>query len=207
MPVRPDCSPAGQSGAAMPSLASIFSSSSKIDALITGLLRLSRLGRAALDIEKLDVKRIVDDVLGAFEYHIKEKGIKLEVKDLPDCQGDETQINQVFSNLIDNAIKFSDPGRPGTIKVSGVKEAERAIYCVEDNGKGIGEKNRERVFEIFYRQDPGAAPGEGLGLTIIRRILERHRGKVWVESESGRGSKFFFSLPADEDTLRGGNHI
>jgi len=187
------------------SLAFIFSSSSKIDALITGLLRLSRLGRAALDIETLDVKRIVDDVLGAFEYHIKEKGIKLEVEDLPVCQGDETQINQVFSNLIDNAIKFIDPGRPGTIKVSGVKEAEHAIYCVEDNGKGIGEKNREKIFEIFYRQDPEATPGEGLGLTIIRRIIERHHGKVWIESESGRGSKFFFSLPAGEDTLRGGH--
>lgn len=188
------------------SLAFIFSSSSKIDALISGLLRLSRLGRAALKIERLDVKGIIADVLCAIEYHIKAKGITLVVEDLPVCWGDETQINQVFSNLIDNAIKFLDPGRPGVIKVSGVKEADRALYCVEDNGKGIAEENRERVFEIFYRHDPGAASGEGLGLTIIRRILDRHHGKIWIESEPGRGSKFFVSLPAGEDMLRGGNH-
>ncbi len=181
------------------SLAFIYASSAKIDALISGLLRLSRLGRAALNIERLDVKRIVDDVLSGFEYHIKGKGIRLEVENLPLCQGDEMQINQVFSNLIDNAIKFLDPGRPGFIKVSGVKEAERALYCVEDNGIGIGDGNRERVFEIFYRHDPDATSGEGLGLTIIRRILDRHHGKVWIESESGRGSKIFISLPTGEN--------
>ncbi len=182
------------------SLAFIFSSSSRIDALISGLLKLSRLGRAALKIERLDVKKIIANVLSAIEYHIKEKGIKLEIEDLPDCRGDETQINQVFSNLIDNAIKFLEPGRPGLIRVSGGKQADHALYCVEDNGRGIEEENRESIFEIFYRLDPRAAPGEGLGLSIIRRILERNHGKVWIESEPGRGSKFFVSLPAAEET-------
>ena len=183
------------------SLAFIFSSSSRIDALISGLLRLSRLGRAALKIERLDVNKIVADVLSAIEYHIKEKAIRLEIEDLPVCWGDETQINQVFSNLLDNAIKFLDPGRTGLIRVSGVKQADHALYCVEDNGKGIAKENRERICEIFYRHDPGATPGEGLGLTIIRRILERNHGKVWIDSEPGRGSRFFVSLPAPEDTL------
>ena len=174
----------------------ILASSAKIDSLLSGLLRLSRLGRAALIMEKLDMNGLMADVARAFEFLIKEAGATLEVEDLLPCHGDKTQVNQVLSNLVDNALKFLQPGRAGVIRVSGRSEDGRAIYCVEDNGIGIAPEHQERVFEIFQRLDPSANSGEGLGLAIVRRILERHAGKAWVESEPGKGSKFFVSLPS-----------
>jgi len=173
----------------------IFASSAKIDSLLSGLLRLSRLGRAALTMEKLDMDEVVADVVRALEFFVKGAGATLRVEDLPPCRGDRTQINQVFSNLIDNALKFLDANRTGIIRVSGWSEDGQAVYCVEDNGIGIAPEHQERIFEIFQRLDPSANSGEGLGLTIVQRILERHRGKVWLESERGKGSKLFVSLP------------
>ena len=174
----------------------ILVSSSKMDSLLSGLLRLSRLGRAALNIKQLDMNNLMSEVVASFEFQVKETGTTLEVEELPPCMGDETQINQVFSNLLDNALKFLDLSRPGVIKISGNEEKNQVIYCVEDNGIGIGEKDKEAIFEIFRRLNPGDKPGEGLGLTIVRKILDRHGGKIWVESDPVKGSKFFVALPA-----------
>ena len=177
----------------------ILASTSKIDTLLSGLLRLSRLGRAALAIKKLDMNELITDVIRAFEFKIKAAGVTLEVEHLPSCRGDQTQINQIFSNLIDNALKFLDPNKPGTIRVSGRKKGSQVTYCVEDNGIGIAPDHQERIFEIFQRLDPSSSSGEGLGLTIVRRILDRHSGKIWIKSERDKGSKFFISLPAVQD--------
>ena len=173
----------------------ILASSSKMDSLLSGLLRLSRLGRAALNIKQLDMNKLMAEVVASFEFQIKESGVTIGVEELPPCYGDGTQINQVFSNLLDNALKFLDADRPGKIRISGKASEGRVTYCVEDNGMGIADKDRERIFEIFCRLDPDAGIGEGLGLTIVRKILNRHGGKVWVESEPGKGSWFFVSLP------------
>jgi PAS domain S-box-containing protein len=175
----------------------ILTSSAKMDSLLSGLLRLSRLGRAALNIKHLDMNKLVAEVVASVEFQIKESGTTVEISDLPPCYGDETQINQVFSNLLDNALKFLNPKRKGKIKIRGKTEKEQVVYCVEDNGIGIDEKDKQVIFEIFRRLDPEARSGEGLGLTIVRKILDRHSGRVWVESEPGKGSKFFVSLPAN----------
>ena len=174
----------------------IITSSYKIETLLGGLLQLSRLGRAELDIKRLNMNKLMESVIQTFEFSIKERGVKLEVGDLPPCLGDETRINQLFANLIDNALKFLDPDRPGIIKVEGEKRGEQVVYCVEDNGIGIAPEYHERVFEIFERLNPTAGAGEGLGLTIVRGIADRHNGKIWLESEPGKGSRFFVSLPA-----------
>jgi signal transduction histidine kinase len=174
----------------------ILTSSAKMDALLSGLLRLSRLGRASLNIKQLDMNKLMAEVMASVEFQIKESEATVEVDDLPPCYGDETQINQVFSNLLDNALKFLNPKRKGKIKIRGKTEKEQVVYCVEDNGIGIAGKDKQVIFEIFRRLDPGARSGEGLGLTIVRKILDRHGGKIWVESEPGKGSKFFVSLPA-----------
>ncbi len=173
----------------------IQSSTSKMDSLLTGLLRFSRLGRNAIIIKPLDMNKLVSNVVMAFEYQTKEKGTTLKVDDLPPCIGDEVQINQVFSNLLDNALKCLDPKRAGVIRISGEQEKGQAVYCVEDNGIGIAAEHWDKIFEIFRCLDPKAIPGEGLGLTIARKILHQHNGKIWVESEPGKGSKFFVSLP------------
>ena len=172
---------------------------SKIDTLLSGFLRYSRLGRAALNIERLDMNAMVGDISRAMEFQLKQAGVSLEVGQLPDCLGDAMQINQVFSNLLDNAIKYLDPRRPGIIAVSGRQEDGRSLYSVRDNGIGIAPQHQPKVFEIFHRLNPAATQGEGLGLTIAQRILERQNGQITVASELGQGSTFQVNLPAPAD--------
>lgn len=174
----------------------IIKSVSKMDSLLIGLLKLSRLGRALLKIEKIDMNRLISNVVNSLEYRIKEVGAELEIAELPPCKGDMVQINQVFSNLLDNALQYFDPRRPLVVRISGNKEKARSVYCIEDNGLGISSEYQEYIFKIFHRLKQQADTGEGLGLTIVRTILNRHGGKVWVESESARGSRFYVSLPS-----------
>lgn len=170
----------------------------KIDLLLSGLLRYSRVGRLVMNIQVVDMNALVDGVAQASKFQIDEAGAHFRREDLPKCFGDPSHLGQVFSNLIDNALKYRDPNRPIEIKVAGTVERGRAIYGVSDNGIGIDPEHREKVFEIFHRLNPEAAQGEGLGLTIAQRILERHNGRIWVEGRPGTGSTFFVSLPSVE---------
>lgn len=173
----------------------IRTSTAKMDSLVSGLLRLSRLGHADMKMKDLDMNELISIVVSEIEFRIKEAGVKLEISQLPRCRGDRMQINQVFSNLLENALKYLKPSRPGIIRISGYEEEDHPIYCVADNGIGIASKHQKRIFEVFHQINPGAGNGEGLGLAIVSRILDTHRGKVWVKSEPGKGSQFFVSLP------------
>ena len=174
----------------------IRAGSDKINSVLSGILQFSRLGRLSLNHEPLNINAIVYGIATVMEFQLKEKGVLLQIDDLPDCLGDETLVSQVFSNLIENAYKYLEPSRQGVIRVSGKIKDEKSIYTVEDNGIGIHPDHQGKIFEMFHRLNPTEGGGEGLGLTIVRRIVERHQGQVWVESEFGIGTKFLVSFPS-----------
>jgi PAS domain S-box-containing protein len=176
----------------------------KMGCLIDGLLRLSRLGRGAASVERLDMDRVLRDVVAVQAFAFESARAAVTIGPLPPCVGDPITINQVFSNLLDNALKYRDPARPLRVSVSGGIEGERAVYCVADNGVGLAREEHERIWEIFHRVQPrGAVPGEGLGLSLVRRIVECHGGETWVESTPDEGSRFYVALPC-QPTSEGG---
>jgi len=133
----------------------------------------------------------------AFELEKNDAQVIVE-KNLAGCYGDLHQLNQVFSNLLDNAIKYRAPERALIVRVASQVEGDKVVYTVADTGLGMAPENREKIWEIFRRfNENDSISGEGLGLTIARRIVERHGGKTWVESELGVGSQFFIELPAN----------
>jgi PAS domain S-box-containing protein len=170
----------------------------RLTGIIDALLRLSRLGRVQYEPRPLAVGPIVERVVQSLRVTIDQKGAAVTVGPLPDAWADPTAVEQVFANLIGNALNYLDPTRPGTVEVASVPGEDPAVrvYYVWDNGVGIPAAHHAQVFQAFRRLHPGLAPGEGMGLVTIRRILERLNGEVWFESHEGSGTTFFFTLPA-----------
>ena len=179
------------------SLGFITSSVDKMKSLIDGLLRISRIGTAEINIVDVDMNDLLGQVRDAMGYQLRENVSRFHVGTLPVCCGDVGLLNQVFTNLIDNATKYRESSRDCEIEVSGEIVGGEAFYCVRDNGIGVKKAFQGKVFEIFHRLDPEAGiAGEGLGLTIVTRIVDRLGGRIWLESESGVGCEFFVALPS-----------
>jgi PAS domain S-box-containing protein len=174
----------------------IRASAGKMDGLINGLLRVSRVGRIAVNPQTVDLERLLRSVLTSLKIQAQQAGAAIEIGPLPPCRGDPQLLGQVVTNLLDNALKYRDPARPLRVTVSGRIEGREVFYCVADTGMGIAAEHQNKIWEMFHRLHPeGPAPGEGLGLKIVRRILDRHHGRIWVESQHGMGSRFFVALP------------
>jgi PAS domain S-box-containing protein len=178
------------------SLSFIHAGTLKMQALLKGLLEVSRVGTTAFKQEAIDMNGMMALIVAGMQFQITNSGADVTIDDLPDCIGDANHINQVFSNLLNNAIKYLNPDRKGVIHASGQVQGGESIFCIEDNGLGIAPAHQPKIFELFHRLEPrGDVKGEGLGLTIARRILSREGGRIWLESEPGKGSRFFVSLP------------
>jgi PAS domain S-box-containing protein len=182
------------------SIAYILKSVNQMDRLLAGLLKISRLGRAAMTVVRIDLNQLLADVAAAMDYQIRETGAAVEIGDLAPCCGDATQLNQVFTNLLSNALKYRHPGRTPHVRIRSETDEHATgmvTIAVEDNGIGIAEAHREKIFELFHRLNPGDSDGEGLGLTTVRTILDRHHGRIRAESTPGRGSTFYVTLPGE----------
>lgn len=181
---------------AQESLRFIRSGVARMDVLLEGLLRISRLGRAAVDTGHQDVHGQMSSLIRSLEFQLHEAGATVEVGPLPPCLGDRMMLDQVFGNVLDNALKYRDPNRLLHLSITGRVEDNTAIYRISDNGIGIAENHYSKIFEIFQRLDPENGAGQGLGLAIAQRCLTRLGGSITVKSKLGEGSVFEVSLPA-----------
>lgn len=179
----------------------IFTNVAKMDKLINGLLHISRTGRIGMTVSRVDMNRIIRAVLDSFAFQLDQARAETRIGDLPDCYGDENLLNQLFSNIVSNAIKYRDGVRPLVITIGCAPRHRRNQYFVSDTGIGIAKQYCDRVWDVFYRVDwDGSAPGDGVGLSIVKRIVDKHAGRTWLESEEGQGSTFFVELPAEPFT-------
>jgi PAS domain S-box-containing protein len=170
---------------------------SRMQNLINDLLEFSRVTTKAREFEPVDCEFILDRVLSDLEIPIKENNAIISYNNLPVIVADRTQLAQVFQNLISNAIKFRGENAP-EIRIFAEKKADQWLFSVKDNGIGIDPKYSERIFEVFKRlHKTEEYPGTGIGLSICKKIVERHGGKIGVESEVDKGSTFYFTLPVN----------
>ncbi len=177
-----------------------------VNTVTSGILRFIRLGQIDIQWERLDMNRLMMGIVSSMEFQLKEKGVVLQIEDLPDCMGDEVLITQVFANLIDNAQKYLEPSRPGEMTISGKIANGSSAYAITDNGIGIPQEQHARIFQVFHRLSPQHGKGEGLGLAIVQRIIDRHQGKIEVESLPGKGTTFHVFFPRAIEVEEGGHH-
>ena len=173
----------------------IVEGSHRMKDLIDDLLTFSRLNTEAKEFELIDLENALGDVLLNLKASIEENNVTITHDLLPIIKVDSSQIRQLFQNLITNAIKFHDK-EPPKIHISAEDSGKEWLFCVRDNGIGIDRENQEKIFNVFNRLHTREEyEGTGIGLSIAKRIVNRHGGQIWVESEPGKGANFYFTIP------------
>lgn len=175
-------------------IAYITEGAHRMERLIDDILDFSRVGRAECHRAPLDSRLALDAALADLQPRIAESQARLTIAAMPRILADEVQMERLFANLVGNALKYHRPGVPPEILVRGEECDEGWHFSVADNGEGIAPADQERVFMVFARLHGKDNPGTGLGLAICKKIVERHGGRIWVESVPGRGSTFHFVL-------------
>jgi PAS domain S-box-containing protein len=176
-------------------LSFVLSNIEKMDTLINGLLKLSRTGTIELNIQKIDMNALFEKILQSLDFQIKEAQCEIHIDSLPGCYGDAALLDQLFANIISNALKYSDSERALKITVTAKQTYNIVVYTIRDTGKGIGQKHLDKIWDVFYRIDRRSGKtGEGIGLSLVKRIVEKHKGKVWAESDENKGSAFHIEL-------------
>lgn len=186
----------------------IRASTAKMDRLINAILKLSREGRRNLVPEPLEMTNIVQAIADSVRHQTDAADAAIEVPKLAWIESDRLSIEQIFGNLIDNAVKYLDPSRPGRIVVTGEDVAGGWVeYRIADNGRGISPKDHERIFELFRRSGKQDRPGEGLGLAFVRNSVRRLGGSIDIDSTLGEGSTFVLKFPKRLIPLEAGDRL
>ncbi|WP_439375232.1 sensor histidine kinase [Bradyrhizobium sp. DASA03120] len=173
----------------------IKSSIAKMDRLISAILNLTREGRREFQPEKIDMREFVEAIVSTLAHQAAEAQAEIHVEPLPDIVSDRLALEQIFSNLIDNAIKYLKNGVPGEIRIRGRTKLGYAIFEISDNGRGIDPKDHQRIFDLFRRAGTQDKPGQGIGLAHVRALVRRLGGTMSVSSELNAGSTFTITLP------------
>jgi len=172
--------------------------------MVKSLLMTSSLekGQLGFHYENFDIVELAQDIIEEEKKNAKETGVELKLEykesDIPKIRGDKERIKWVFRNLIENGIRYTGSGKIIIVKIKFNKEEKDILVSVTDNGIGISEKDRSHIFEKFYRSERAIQKhneGNGLGLFIVKKIIEHHKGKIWFETEKEEGTTFYFTLP------------
>jgi len=173
----------------------IKSSIAKMDRLISAILNLTREGRREFEPVWIDTKDLIEGIVTTVAHQAAEAKTQIRIETLPNIVSDRLALEQIFSNLIDNALKYLKPGVPGEISVRGRTKLGFAIFEISDNGRGIDPRDHQRIFELFRRAGTQDKPGQGIGLAHVRALVRRLGGTMSVASELNQGSTFTITLP------------
>jgi signal transduction histidine kinase len=173
----------------------IKSSIAKMDRLISAILNLTREGRREFEPVRIDTRELIEAIVTTVAHQASEAEAQIRIEPLPDIVSDRLALEQIFSNLIDNALKYLKPGVPGDISVRGRTKLGFAIFEIADNGRGIDPKDHQRIFDLFRRAGTQDRPGQGIGLAHVRALVRRLGGTMSVQSELNSGSTFTITLP------------
>ena len=177
-------------------LAVIRGNSKKMWQLIEDILSFSRVSTKEVQKARINMESLARQVLGELKEAMNGKDIRVEVKTLPQAFGDLPMIRQVFMNLLSNAVKYTPVHKASEIEIGGKGSSDENVYYVKDGGVGFPMESADKLFTLFHRlHDPKQFKGTGVGLAIVKRIVEKHRGRVWAEGKVNEGATFYFSLP------------
>jgi signal transduction histidine kinase len=176
-------------------LSFIKSSIAKMDRLITAILNLTREGRREFEPVPIDTRELIEGIVATVAHQAAEAQARIRIEALPNIISDRLALEQIFSNLIDNAVKYLKPGVPGDISVRGRTRLGFAIFEIVDNGRGIDPRDHQRIFDLFRRAGAQDKPGQGIGLAHVRALVRRLGGTMSVQSELNSGSTFTITLP------------
>ncbi len=172
----------------------IDSSVERMDYFINAVLQLSRLGRQAMTIEHIDVHNLVEELLETLQHQIESQNIQVILHPLPAVDADRSMVEQIFGNILNNAVKYFEEGRPATLEIGGEQRNEDTLYYIKDTGRGISEDDFAKVFAPFRRAGKQNTVGEGMGLAYVRTLVNRLGGRIWFESQLGQGTTFYWTV-------------
>lgn len=175
----------------------IIESGHRMQTLVQELLRFAQVGQGEIEKKPVEMNEVLEAALQSLQMQIAEQNAGIRSSPLPVVMGDAVQLMQLLQNLIGNALKYRLPDETPEISIRATQEAKHYVFAVEDNGEGIAPEYLQQIFEPLKRLHGADVPGTGLGLTMCQKIVSRHGGRIWVESQPGIGSTFYFSLPGE----------